>query len=72
MRRAHVVVINKVDTARPADIETVRSNVQQHNPSARIIDMACRVSVKSPEVLHADSWRNALWRGCRGSACRRS
>jgi predicted GTPase len=51
MRRAHVVVINKVDTARPADIETVRSNVQQHNPSARIIDMACRVSVKSPEVL---------------------
>jgi len=51
MRRAQVFVINKVVNARPADIKPVRSNVQQHNPSARIIDMACRVSVKSPEVL---------------------
>jgi predicted GTPase len=51
MRRAHVVLINKVDTAKPADIETVRENVRQNNPSAKIIDMACRVSVPSPELI---------------------
>lgn len=51
MRRAQIVVINKVDTAAPADVQTVRENVHQHNPTATIIDMACRVSVNSPETV---------------------
>ena len=51
LRRAHVVVINKVDTAEAADIETVRQNARRHNPSATIIEMACRVSLASPELV---------------------
>src|SRR5208337_920607 len=41
LRRADVVVINKVDTAAPADVETVRRNIQQNNPSAAVVRMAC-------------------------------
>lgn len=51
MRRAQVVVINKVDTAKPENVETVRTNVRTSNPRAQIIDMACRVSVNSPELI---------------------
>ena len=51
MRRAGVIVINKVDTASPPDIETVRQNVVRNNPKANILEMACRVSVASPEQV---------------------
>jgi predicted GTPase len=51
MRRAQVVVINKVDTAAPADVQTVRENVRRNNPNAMIVDMACRVSVSAPEKV---------------------
>jgi len=46
--RAQVVVINKVDTARPEDIEAVRNHVRQYNPKAQVIEAACRVSVSDP------------------------
>jgi predicted GTPase len=46
--RAQVIVINKVDTARPEDIGTVRDHVRKHNPSAQVIETACRVSVTDP------------------------
>ncbi len=51
LRRADVVVINKVNTAAPRDVETVKDNVRKHNPQARIIETACRVSVPSPEMI---------------------
>ena len=51
LRRADVVVINKVDTASPRDIETVRQNVRNTNPKAKIIETACRVSVAAPETI---------------------
>ncbi|MGA9640601.1 MAG: cyclic 2,3-diphosphoglycerate synthase [Terriglobales bacterium] len=51
LRRADVVVINKVDTAAPQDVETVRRNIKQANPTATVIEMACRVSVASPEMI---------------------
>ena len=51
LRRAQVVVINKVDTAARENIETVRRNVQLANPAARIIETACRVSVENPEQI---------------------
>jgi len=49
LRRADVVIINKVDTAEQTNIETVRRNIKVSNPRATVIDMACRVSVQSPE-----------------------
>jgi predicted GTPase len=51
LRRADVVVINKVDTAEQRDIETVRQNIRINNPNAVIVETACRVSVSSPELV---------------------
>jgi predicted GTPase len=48
LRRAQVVVINKVDTAAPENVATVRRNIELANPKARIIETACRVSVDDP------------------------
>ena len=51
LRRADVVVINKVDTAVEADIETVRHNVRALNPRAEIIEAASRVTMDSPNLV---------------------
>lgn len=51
LRRAHVLVINKVDTAAPHNVEVVRRNVLQNNPKATIIEAACKVSVAAPEQI---------------------
>ena len=51
LRRAHVVVINKVDTAAAHNVDVVRQNVRQSNPKATIIEAACKVSVTAPEQI---------------------
>ncbi|MGB8065172.1 MAG: cyclic 2,3-diphosphoglycerate synthase [Candidatus Sulfotelmatobacter sp.] len=51
LRRASVVVINKVDTAAAQDVETVRNNIRAVNPTAKIVEMACRVAVSEPELI---------------------
>ncbi|MCL5288912.1 MAG: cyclic 2,3-diphosphoglycerate synthase [Acidobacteria bacterium] len=45
LRRADVVLINKVDTASEAAIETVRHNVKVTNPKAHVIEAASRVTM---------------------------
>lgn len=51
LRRAHVVIINKVDTAAAHNVDVVRQNVCQSNPKATIIEAACKVSVAAPEQI---------------------
>ena len=51
LRRANVIVINKVDTADQRDLETVRHNIRLHNPKATVFEMACRVSVPDPNLV---------------------
>lgn len=51
LRRAAVVVINKVDTAAVQDIETVRRNIRATNPHAAVVETACRVSVTAPQMI---------------------
>jgi predicted GTPase len=51
LRRADVIVINKVDTAEQRDVETVRQNIKLHNPAAVVFEMACRVSVDEPYLV---------------------
>lgn len=51
LRRANVIVINKVDTAAPQDVETVRRNIRISNPTATVVQTACRVSVSEPELV---------------------
>jgi len=52
LRRARVVIINKVDTASAHNVDVVRQNVRQHNPKATIIEAACKVSVAAPEQIN--------------------
>ena len=51
LRRAHAIVINKVDTAEQRDVETVRQNIKLHNPKAAVFEMACRVAVPEPSLV---------------------
>jgi len=51
LRRADVIVINKVDTAFQRDIETVHQNIKLHNPKASVFEMACRVSLPEPSLV---------------------
>jgi predicted GTPase len=45
LRRADVVLINKIDTAPETGVELVRHNVRQTNSKARIIEAASRVEM---------------------------
>ncbi len=38
LRRADIVVVNKVGSAKPADVETVRADVRRANPRAEIVE----------------------------------
>lgn len=51
LRRAGVVVINKVDTAAEHDVSTVRKNIRAANPKAKVVETACRVSLLAPETV---------------------
>ncbi len=51
LRRADVIVINKVDTAATRNVQKVRDNIRTHNPAAMVVEMASRVSVRSPEEV---------------------
>ncbi len=46
-----VIIINKIDTANPEDIQLLRKNIAKVNPNAVIIDGASPVRVDNPEVI---------------------
>lgn len=51
LRRADVIVINKMESANYQDIVTVRSNVQKTNPRATIVEAASPLTVKDYEKI---------------------
>ncbi|MEW5954926.1 MAG: cyclic 2,3-diphosphoglycerate synthase [Candidatus Micrarchaeota archaeon] len=51
VRMADVVVINKVDSARPKDVALVEENVRKANPGAKIIKAASRITVEREAEL---------------------
>jgi len=51
IRDADVVVINKVDTAKPEDVVSVRDNVYSVNPNAIIIEGASPIFVDNPDAI---------------------
>lgn len=51
IRRADVVVINKVDSAGLAEVERLRAAVFALNPTARVIEAASPISVEDPQVI---------------------
>lgn len=51
VRMSDVVIINKVATAYPEDVEVVRQNVMEINPTAVIIDAASPITVEDPSEI---------------------
>jgi predicted GTPase len=51
LRRAHVVVINKIDSAGPEGVEEVRRSVRELNPGAMVIDAASPLFVDGAEQI---------------------
>ncbi|MDD3095584.1 MAG: cyclic 2,3-diphosphoglycerate synthase [Candidatus Neomarinimicrobiota bacterium] len=51
LRMADIVIINKIDTADNADIESVRENIRKVNPKAHIVDAASPIFVEDPESI---------------------
>ena len=51
LRMADIVVINKVDTADPVNVETVRRDIKSVNPNATIIEAASLITVDDSELI---------------------
>ena len=48
---ADVIIINKIDSANSTDVNTVRENIEELNPSAVVIEAASPISVDKPEMI---------------------
>ena len=51
LRVADVVIINKMDSASPENIQVVRENIEKVNPTAVVIDAASPLTVHHPELI---------------------
>lgn len=51
LRMADVIIINKVDTADPRNIETVKRNIKEANLQAIVIEAASPITVDNPEFI---------------------
>jgi predicted GTPase len=51
VRLADIVVVNKVDSAYPEDVEEVMTNIRAYNPKAKIILAASALMVDNPELI---------------------
>ena len=55
IRISDVVVLNKIDTAYPEHIKTVRDNIQKINPKAIVIDGASPIRVDDESIIRGKS-----------------
>lgn len=51
LRLADVIVINKIDTARPEAVERIRQNIRDTNPRATVVDAASPIFVQNPDAI---------------------
>ncbi|OQY03437.1 MAG: GTPase [Bacteroidetes bacterium 4572_117] len=51
LRLADAIVINKMDSASPEGIQTVRESIAEVNPNAIVIDGASPIKVDNPELI---------------------
>jgi len=51
LRRAHVVVINKIDSADAEGIRAVRRSIRELNPAAKVVDAASPLFVDTPDQI---------------------
>ncbi len=55
LRMADVVIVTKVDTARPEDIEKTLENTRKANPRATLIEAALPLSLDNPSLVRGKS-----------------
>lgn len=55
LRLADVVVINKIATAAPEGVETVRTNIREYNPTATVVDAVSPIYVEDPVAIQGAS-----------------
>ena len=51
LRMADVVVINKIDSADPENVQKVKKNIKEVNPNAKIIEAESTVMAENPELI---------------------
>jgi predicted GTPase len=51
LRIADVVVINKIDSAEPDNVQKVRESIAKVNPKATVVEAASPIRVDNPEVI---------------------
>jgi len=51
LRLADVAIINKMDSARPEDVQQVRDNIEKVAPNAMVVDAASPLRVDHPELI---------------------
>jgi predicted GTPase len=51
LRMADVIVINKIDSASPEGVQTVRNSIAEVNPTAIVVDGASPIKVDHPELI---------------------
>jgi len=51
LRMADIAIINKIDTSAPEQIDIVRKNIAELNPSAVVVDGASPIRVDNPEII---------------------
>jgi predicted GTPase len=51
LRMADVIIINKVETAHPENIEVVKKNIEKTNPNAIVVEAASPISVENPGAI---------------------
>ena len=51
LRLADVIVINKMDSASPENIQIVRESIEKVNPKAIVVDAASPLTVHNPEII---------------------
>ena len=51
VRMANVVIVNKVDTAKPENVKLVEENIKMVNPTATILEAASPITADKPELI---------------------
>jgi predicted GTPase len=51
LRLADVLVVNKIDSAKPEDLQTVLDNCAKYNPNAKVIKSESIITVEHPEMI---------------------
>ncbi|MCA9735101.1 MAG: GTPase [Deferribacteres bacterium] len=51
MRLADIIVINKIDSAKPEDVASLRDVIQRVNPGATVVEGASPIAVDDPSII---------------------